>query len=236
MKYIYKISLLALLISTGLQAYEVIIQNSLPEQAMVRITYGGAALCGPEDIPLKAGEVKKLNVGACCTSQLEITGLTGIFAGTKAYFRPQSTGFGLVCRSFKAIIKKSVDNRIIVEEERDMAGHSIGLRNTTNGEVLALIVYAGAGVCTQEYKLLAPGQRIVVKTGTCCTDKIVLEALSGDAKGSKYTLVTPRVGLNMTCASYDVDITVVTGKIFGQAKLHTLNPFAPLGVGSVFPG
>jgi hypothetical protein len=197
-------------------------------QGSVRIIFkfaGGDTFCPDKDIELKPGQQtddRETNVGGCCVTELQITGITDPIKGTKSFFTSRTTGYNMACRDFSVRLVQSLDGRIVPEElwPKDANGYYSYIRNNTDGEVMITVIYSGHGVYTPASRLIGAGEQIRVFAAEGCVESVEVIATSGQSKGQVYSLKTPRQGLGMTCASVHMTISNASdGSLIAQANV-----------------
>jgi hypothetical protein len=95
-------------------SYTISIKNETIYAIKVTLVYaGGSIICPNVEFEIKKGETHNTESGACCTSEVKMLALEGPMKGQSFTYDPPVTGFGIACRSFSFVIKKTEDNKFI---------------------------------------------------------------------------------------------------------------------------
>lgn len=80
------------------------------------------------------------------------------------------------------------------------------IKNETDGQIVATVIYAGAGICSPITRIIDQGQEVTIDSGICCAERVTVRSTSGTLSGKEYTVNPPRAGINMTCAHFKVRV------------------------------
>jgi hypothetical protein len=113
-KYLkYVLLLFSMGLSMEVLSYHESFLNQTDGQVKVDIKF---QTCSDRSLALSAGQTTSYESGGCCAWYITATGTSGSIQGKTAAARPPATGYGLACRDFSMVIKKTADNNIVIEQ------------------------------------------------------------------------------------------------------------------------
>ncbi|HEV2916832.1 MAG TPA: hypothetical protein VGW78_03730 [Candidatus Babeliales bacterium] len=100
--------------------YQIRLVNTTDGEIMAEVELAGGQWICPSPrafgTPIPPNGEATLNVGACCSNLVRVRGTSGSIKGQVKEMTPPVTGFGIACHGYTMIIKKTIDNTLVLVE------------------------------------------------------------------------------------------------------------------------